>query len=133
PNCARPDFRLAGFLVRTCYLFAIALVLAHMGQRLLEQNRMLAGLHRAAAYMSAGRSAPEILGRVADSLTDMLEVDQVAVAWQDGSMGAQPALVNLDREQGERLLALARECLAASPPGRGPLTLYSNAADRDAR
>src|SRR5207249_3475338 len=83
PNCARPDFRLAGFLVRTCYLFAIALVLAHMGQRLLEQNRMLTGLHRAAAYMSAGRSAPEILGRVADSLTDMLEVDQVAVAWQD--------------------------------------------------
>ena len=133
PYIAHPDFRLAGFLVRTTYLFAIALVLAHMGQRLIEQNRMLAGLHRAAASMSAGRSVPEILGRVADSLTDMLEVDQVAVAWQDGARGARSALVNLEREPGERLLRLARDGLTASPHARGPLTLYSNAADRDAR
>jgi signal transduction histidine kinase len=133
PHLHGRDFRLAAFLVRTSYLFVIALVLAHMGQRLLEQNRRLAGLHRAAASMSAGRSIPEILDRVADSLTDMLEVDQVAVAWREAGGEARPALVNLDREQGERLLALVRDCLAAAPDARGPLTLCSNAADRDAR
>jgi signal transduction histidine kinase len=133
PNAAHPDFRIAVFLVRTSYLFAIALVLAHMGQRLLEQNRMLAGLHRAAAHMSAGRSTAAILGRVADSLTDMLEVDQVAVCWQDGTDNPCPALVNLDRAHGEQLLRLARGCLAAGSPINAPQTLIANAADRDSR
>ena len=133
PNVAHPDFRLTVFLVRTSYLFAIALVLAHMGQRLLEQNRMLTGLHRAAAHISAGRSTAEILGRVADSLTDMLQVDQVAVGWQEETDGAPPALVNLDREHGEQLLRLARGCLTGAPPITAPQTLIANTVDRDPR
>jgi signal transduction histidine kinase len=133
PHATHPDFHLTVFLVRTSYLIAIALVLAHMGQRLLEQNRMLAGLHRAAAHMSAGRSTAEILGRVADSLTDMLEVDQVAVCWQYGMDHACPALVNLDREDGEQLLGLARGCLTAGSPLGVPQTIIANTVDRDPR
>ena len=133
PHLHGHDFRLAAFLVRTSYLFVIALVLAHMGQRLLEQNRMLAGLHRAAASMGAGRSTAEILDRVADSLTDMLEVEQVAVAWREAGGAGRSALVNLDRDQGEALLTMARAGLTATSPARGPLTLWSNAAERDPR
>ena len=133
PGAANPDFRLAAFFVHTSYLFAIALVLAHMGQRLLEQNRMLTGLHRAAAHMSAGRTTAEILDRVADSLTDMLEVDQVAVSRQNETNGARPALVNLDREQGEQLLELARGCLATTLRIDAPQALIANAVDRDPR
>src|SRR5438445_5828763 len=70
PDLGHSEFVLFGFLARTLFLFVIALVLAHMGQRLLEQNRMLASLHNTAAHMSAGHSIAEILGRAADSLTD---------------------------------------------------------------
>lgn len=133
PSVTHPDFRLAVFVVRTSYLFVIALVLAHMGQRLLEQNRMLTGLHRAAAHMSAGRSTGEILGRIADSLTDMLEVDQVAVGCPAAENGVRPALVNLDHEPGEQLLCLARGCLATAPRTDTPQTIIANAVDRDPR
>jgi signal transduction histidine kinase len=133
PNATHPDFRLAVFFVRTSYLFVIALVLAHMGQRLLEQNRMLTGLHRAAAHMSAGRSTTEILGRIADSLTDMLEVDQVVVGCQDEEDGIRPCLVNLDHGQGEHLLGLARGCLAKGPWTETVHTVIANAVDRDPR
>jgi hypothetical protein len=109
-------------VVRTSYLFVIALVLAHMGQRLLEQNRMLAGLHSAATHMGAGRSTAEILGCVADCLTDLLEAEQVAVATWDAGEGVPPALVNLDPGAGERLLALARDQVAGEPRVDVPLT-----------
>jgi signal transduction histidine kinase len=125
-----PHFVLAVFLTRTTYLFVIALVLAHMGQRLLEQNRMLAGLHSAAAHMSAGGSSREILGRIADSLTDLLEVEQVLVAgWREDAPPPQPVLVNLDEAQGEQLLALARSAVAEAPPSGRPYTVVQNAVD----
>src|SRR2546430_1783879 len=80
PDLGHSEFVLLGFLARTLLLFAVALVLAHMGQRLLEQNRMLASLQQAAAHMSAGRTTADILGRAADSLTDLLEAERVAAA-----------------------------------------------------
>src|SRR5205823_10863476 len=43
PGVGRPDFNLAVFFARTAYVFVIALVVAHMGQRLLERSRMLVG------------------------------------------------------------------------------------------
>jgi signal transduction histidine kinase len=133
PNVAHADFRLAVFVVRTSYLLVIALVLANMGQRLLEQNRMLTGLHRAAAHMSAGRSTTEILGRIADSLTDMLEVDLVVVGCQNEQERVHPALVNLDREHGELLLGLARGRLASAARIESAHAVIVNAVDRDSR
>jgi signal transduction histidine kinase len=128
PNYGRPDFVLGTFLVRSTYLFLIALVLGHMGQRLLEQNRMLAGLHSAATHMSAGRTTAEILGCIADSLTDLLDAEQVAVAvWDDGADSIPPALVNLDRAQGERLLHLARSEVAEVPRTDVPYSVLGSA------
>ena len=127
PDLGHSEFVLFGFLARTLLLFALALVLAHMGLRLREQNRMLASLHHAAAHMSAGRSTGEILGRVADSLTDLLEVEQAVVG--AGEEGARPVLINMSREQGERLLSFARDWAAAP----GPPTIVSNAPAGDPR
>jgi signal transduction histidine kinase len=128
PNHGRPDFVLGTFLVRSTYLFWIALVLGHMGQRLLEQNRMLASLHSAATHMSAGRTTAEILGCIADSLTDLLDAEQVAVAvWNDGAEGIPPALVNLDRVRGERLLQLARARVAEAPRTDVPYSVLGTA------
>jgi signal transduction histidine kinase len=127
PNLGRPDFVLSTFLVRSSYLFVIALVLAHMGQRLLEQNRRLAGLHRAAIHLSAGRSAAEVLGAMADSLTDLLQAERVGVAvWRDTAREAASALVNLDPVQGERLLAFARDRVAAAPRTDVPFSLVGD-------
>src|SRR5207249_2491254 len=108
-------------------VFVIALVLAHMGQRLLEQSRMLVGLHSAATHLSAGHSTREILGRLADSLTDLLEVESVAVATGEGSPdGALATFGNLDPEQGEILLRLGRDCLASAPRANAPFTIISS-------
>jgi signal transduction histidine kinase len=134
PHLGQPGFVLSGFLVRTSYLFVIALILALMGQRLLEQNRVLARLQRAATHLSAGRTTADILGRIADSLTDLLEVEQVAVAASDSeARGVRPRLVNLDREQGGALLQFAREQASAADSPTQPYTLLSNDADRDLR
>jgi two-component system, NarL family, sensor kinase len=122
PHLGQPNFVLGTFLVRTVYLFVIALVLALIGQQLLEQNRMLTRLQQAALHLSEGRSIGDILGHLADSLTDLLEVQQVAVAVSEDETGtARPRLVNLDRVQGDALLRLARDRLAAAP--RSPLAL----------
>jgi signal transduction histidine kinase len=134
PYHGRPDFELDTFVTRTTYLFVIALVLAHMGQRLLEQNRMLAGLHTAATHMTTGRSTREILGRIADTLTDLLEVDQVLVAgWEEGEAAPQPVQVNMDRAQGEHLLHVARQLLASPLQASRPSTIVSNAVQTDPR
>jgi signal transduction histidine kinase len=127
PYRGNSDFEPGIFFTRTAYLFVIALVLAHMGQRLLEQNRLLAGLHSAAAHMSAGGSRRDILGRIADSLTDLLEVEQVLVAgWEEDGAIAEPVLVNLDVTQGEQLLALARAAITAAPAASRPFTVIQN-------
>src|SRR5207253_1406770 len=113
PHLGRPDFRLSAFLVRTTYLFAIALVLAYMGQRLLEQSRNLTGLQSASVQISAGRSTDEILGLVADSLTELLQAERAAVAlWGDEAEGVHSVLVNLPEEQGHQLLNVSRDSLA---------------------
>jgi signal transduction histidine kinase len=130
PNRGQPDFVLASFLVRVGYLFVIALVLAHMGQRLFEQYRMLVGLHRAAVHMSAGRSASEVVGSMADSLTDLLQVERVAVAaWGDAAHEPCSALVNLDPAQGERLLLFARERVATAPQRSVPVSLIGRVGE----
>jgi signal transduction histidine kinase len=114
PSLDHSEFVLLGFLAWTVLLFAVALVLAHMGQRLLEQNRRLASLHQAAAHISAGRTPADILGRAADSLTDLLEAERVAAAMgEDGPASARPVFVNMNQEQGERLLRLARAVVGA--------------------
>ncbi len=133
PYHRRPDFELDTFLTRTSYLFVIALVLAHMGQRLLEQNRMLAGLHTAATHMTTGHSTREILGRIADTVTDLLEVEQVLVAGWEGEGAPQPVQVNMDGALGEHLLRLARQLLASLPQASRPSTIISEAVRTDSR
>jgi signal transduction histidine kinase len=134
PHLQEPGFVLSGFLVRTTYLFVIALILALTGQRLLEQNRALTRLQRAATHLNAGQTTADILGRIADSLTDLLEVQQVAVAVSESeARGVRPRLVNLDRDQGEALLAFARDQASADASTTQPYTLLSNEVSRDLR
>jgi signal transduction histidine kinase len=133
PGIHQPDFLLSVFLVRTLYLFVIALALAYMGQRLLEQTRSLDALHRAATHMSAGRSIPDLLARIADSTVELLESERVVVAAGEGEDDRSMALVNADPEQGERLLRLARAWVPAASPPHAALSLLSNYPGSDRR
>jgi signal transduction histidine kinase len=100
----------------------------------LQFNRLLTGLHSTAAHLSAGRSVPDLLGCIADSLIELLQAERAAVAlWEDTPPGIQRALVNLEIERGERLLCLARDCMAAEEPANVPTSLRFNAPDHDPR
>jgi signal transduction histidine kinase len=128
------DFRLAAFLVRTTYLFAIALVLAYMAQRLLEQSRVLAGLQSASVQISAGRSTVDLLGRIADSLTELLQAEGAAVAvWEGAAEEIRFVLVNMYEEQGRDLLNRARESLACITGTRLPAALRLDSPHTDER
>src|SRR5688500_4156360 len=99
-----------------------------------ERNWMLTSLHSAATYMSAGRSIPDILARLADSALELLQAEQVAVGvWNEGAERPLPVLVNLEPEQGERLLRLARDSIDAAPASAAPFTLRSNAPEHEPR
>src|SRR5262249_8269155 len=78
----------------------------------------------AAIHMSAGRSAAEVAGSMADSLTDLLQVERVAVTvWKETAREICSAFVNLDRAQGERLLDFARDRVTMAPQTNVPFTL----------
>lgn len=103
-------------LAQTTHLFVISLTLAYMGQRLLEHSGMLAALHNATTYMSAGSSVPDILARLADSTADLLEAEHVAIGiWHGDEALSRPILLNLDRAQGERLIEIAGSRVAQMP------------------
>src|SRR5262249_19543049 len=123
------------FLVRTIYLSVIALVLAYMGQGLLEQGRRLVGLHSAATYICAGGSVQDILDRTADCLTDLLEAESVAVAFGSRELEcSHVTMANLDQRQGECLVRLSRSWMAEVPrPGVPSTRLWKRGAGEDPR
>jgi signal transduction histidine kinase len=134
PGPEHADVVLGACLMQMGSLFAVALVLAYVGQRLLEQNRTLTSLHAAERHLTAGCAIPDLLGRIADSLVELVEAEQVAVAtWVGGSTTPLHALVNLSREQGERLLAAIRDCMASVSPDDRAVTILCDDPGTDAR
>jgi signal transduction histidine kinase len=134
PGLAHHGLALGIFVVRTFYLLVIALVLAYMGQRLLEQNQSLAGLHRATTHLSAGGSQRDILGRLTDTLVDLLETERVAVAtWENSTDIPRSFFVNLNQEQGRQLLGAVRDWVVSTSRAGTLFTLISNDPSNDDR